>query len=75
MVLFVGSIFQRRHVDRLIAAFVNDVAGRVPDSRLEIVGENRSHPPIDLDGPLRACPPDVAARVIAALVRRRGDPG
>ena len=64
MVLFVGSIFRRRHVDRLVAAFVNDVARRVPESRLEIVGENRSHPPIDLDEPLRACPPDVAARVM-----------
>lgn len=47
-VLFVGSIFRRRHVDALIRAFSSVVAPRVRDSRLEIVGENRSHPPMDL---------------------------
>ena len=62
-ILYVGSIFQRRHVDRLIDAFVAAVATRVPDSRLEIVGENRTYPPLDLDASLRACPPDIAARV------------
>jgi glycosyltransferase involved in cell wall biosynthesis len=49
MVLFVGSIFERRRVDRLIASF-DAVATRVPGARLEIVGENRTrHPRIDLD--------------------------
>jgi glycosyltransferase involved in cell wall biosynthesis len=47
LILFVGSIFRRRHVDRLIRVFVDDVADRVPDSRLEIVGENRMYPPAD----------------------------
>jgi glycosyltransferase involved in cell wall biosynthesis len=48
IVLFVGSLFQRRRVDRLIRAF-DLVAARVPDARLEIVGENRTTPAIDFD--------------------------
>ena len=49
VVLYVGSIFERRRVDRLIDAFA-EVARRVPGARLEIVGENRTrHPRIDLD--------------------------
>jgi glycosyltransferase involved in cell wall biosynthesis len=63
LVLFVGSIFNRRHVDRLIAAFLESVAGRVPQSRLAIVGENRSHPQIDLEEVLRSYPPALASRV------------
>jgi glycosyltransferase involved in cell wall biosynthesis len=63
IVLFVGSIFRRRHVDRLIAAFTESVASRVPASRLEIVGENRSYPHIDLSAALRDCPAEVARRV------------
>lgn len=46
LVLFVGSLFARRHVDRLIEAFV-EVRRRVPSARLEIVGENRTRPPVD----------------------------
>lgn len=49
IVLFVGSIFERRRVDRLMEAF-EDVAGRVPGARLEIVGDNRTRQPrLDLD--------------------------
>jgi glycosyltransferase involved in cell wall biosynthesis len=49
MVLFVGSIFERRRVDRLMAAF-EDVARRVPGARLELVGENRTREPrLDLE--------------------------
>ena len=48
LVLYVGSIFQRRRVDRLIAAF-DRVADRVPTARLEIVGDNRTSPHLDLD--------------------------
>jgi glycosyltransferase involved in cell wall biosynthesis len=49
IVLYVGSVFERRRVDRLIAAF-DAVADRVPSARLEIVGENRTRRPrIDLD--------------------------
>ena len=63
IVLFVGSIFRRRHVDKLIAAFVESVAGRVPHSRLEVVGENRTYPLADPAVLLRHCPRDIAARV------------
>lgn len=49
LVLFVGSIFARRRVDRLIAAF-DEVAAQLPNARLEIVGENRTrHPRLDLE--------------------------
>lgn len=49
VVLFVGSIFRRRHVDTLIDAFAKHVAPQVPGSRLEIVGDNRAHPPMNLE--------------------------
>jgi glycosyltransferase involved in cell wall biosynthesis len=49
MVLFVGSVFERRRVDRLISSF-DAVIARSPDATLEIVGENRTRQPrIDLD--------------------------
>ncbi|HEX8028496.1 MAG TPA: glycosyltransferase family 1 protein [Vicinamibacterales bacterium] len=49
MILYVGSIFERRRVDRLIASF-DGVAARVPNATLEIIGENRTkRPRIDLD--------------------------
>lgn len=44
LVLFVGSIFERRRVDRLIEAF-DQVAAAVPAATLEIVGENRTRRP------------------------------
>lgn len=46
-VLYVGSILQRRRVDRLIAAF-DQIVATVPGARLEIIGENRT-PGLDLD--------------------------
>jgi glycosyltransferase involved in cell wall biosynthesis len=53
VVLYVGSIFERRRVDTLIAAF-DLVASQVPHATLEIVGENRTRRPrLDLDA-LRA---------------------
>jgi len=49
MVLYAGSVFERRRVDRLIRSF-DGVVARVPDARLEIVGENRTRRPhIDLE--------------------------
>jgi glycosyltransferase involved in cell wall biosynthesis len=49
LVLFVGSIFERRRVDRLIEAF-DAVVNVVPQARLELVGENRTrHPRLDLE--------------------------
>lgn len=46
-VLYVGSIFNRRHVPDLIAAFTR-VASRHSDASLHLVGDNRSHPHQDL---------------------------
>ena len=47
LVLFVGSIFNRRRVPDLIAAFAR-VSRDVPEARLAIVGEDRSWPPLSL---------------------------
>jgi glycosyltransferase involved in cell wall biosynthesis len=44
IVLYVGSVFERRHVDWLIEAF-DQVADRVAGATLEIVGENRTTKP------------------------------
>lgn len=43
LVLFVGSIFNRRHLPDLIRAF-KPIASKHPDARLEIVGDNRTFP-------------------------------
>jgi glycosyltransferase involved in cell wall biosynthesis len=42
-VLFVGSIFNRRHLPELIRAF-GPLARKYPAAMLDLVGENRSHP-------------------------------
>ena len=47
LVLFVGSIFNRRHVPDLIRAFA-PIARSHADARLEVVGDNRSYPHEDL---------------------------
>jgi glycosyltransferase involved in cell wall biosynthesis len=47
MVLFVGSVFNRRHIPDLIRAFT-PIAKSHPAARLEIVGDNRTHPYEDL---------------------------
>ncbi len=49
LVLFVGSIFNRRRVPDLIRAFARLTSAH-PDLRLAIVGENRSRPHQDLVG-------------------------
>jgi glycosyltransferase involved in cell wall biosynthesis len=51
--LFVGSIFNRRHVPELIEGFARLARSR-PDARLEIVGENRTAPRMDLAPAIRA---------------------
>lgn len=63
LVLYVGSIFERRHVDRLVDRFVRDVAPRFHDARLEIVGENRMPSPGRLKRALASQPESVASRV------------
>lgn len=47
-VLFVGSIFNRRHVPELIEGFAFLARSR-PEMRLEIVGDNRTIPHVNLD--------------------------
>jgi glycosyltransferase involved in cell wall biosynthesis len=47
MVLFVGSVFNRRHLPDLIHAF-KPIARTHAAARLEIVGDNRTHPYEDL---------------------------
>ncbi len=46
-VLFVGSVFNRRHVVDLIRAFA-PIARAHPDAVLDLVGDNRSYPRVDL---------------------------
>ncbi len=47
--LFVGSLFNRRHIPELIAGF-EQIAARHPSASLDLVGDNRTHPHIDIDG-------------------------
>jgi glycosyltransferase involved in cell wall biosynthesis len=53
LILFAGSVLNRRRLPDLIAAF-RLVLARVPEARLEIVGENRTHPRQDLEAMCRA---------------------
>jgi glycosyltransferase involved in cell wall biosynthesis len=46
LVLFVGSIFNRRHVDALIRA-MPALLRQVPDAQLAVVGDNRTWPRLD----------------------------
>jgi glycosyltransferase involved in cell wall biosynthesis len=48
-VLYVGSVFNRRHVPELIEAF-GALAAAHPDATLDIVGDNRTSPRIDIAG-------------------------
>jgi len=63
IILFVGSIFRRRRLDRLIAAFAQDVASRVAGSRLEIVGDDRTFPRLPLSDVLNQYDPAIRQRV------------
>jgi len=47
LVLFVGSIFNRRHVPTLVRAFA-EVAATRPGLRLQLVGSNRTYPLQDI---------------------------
>jgi glycosyltransferase involved in cell wall biosynthesis len=53
LVLYVGSLFTRRHLPDLVQGFAL-AAGRVPAARLVLVGDNRTRPRVD--------PRDLAAR-------------
>jgi len=60
LVLFAGSIFNRRRLPALITAFARATAGR-PEARLVIAGADRSYPALDLPG--LAAEAGVAGRV------------
>jgi glycosyltransferase involved in cell wall biosynthesis len=60
-VLYVGSIFNRRHVPDLVRAFAA-VARRHADASLDIVGDNRSYPRQDVAGAIAAEQLDGRAR-------------
>jgi glycosyltransferase involved in cell wall biosynthesis len=51
-VLFVGSLFARRHIPELIRGFAQ-LSGSVPDARLDIVGDNRTVPREDFERLIR----------------------
>jgi glycosyltransferase involved in cell wall biosynthesis len=53
LVLYVGSIFTRRHIPELVRGFA-EIARRRPDARLEIVGDNRTSPRLDVGALVRA---------------------
>jgi glycosyltransferase involved in cell wall biosynthesis len=46
LVLFVGSLFNRRRIPELIEAFA-EASRPVPGARLVLVGDNRTHPRLD----------------------------
>ena len=48
LVLYVGSLFNRRHLPELIDGF-SRLAAQHPNARLEIVGDNRTAPRLDMD--------------------------
>ncbi|AMY10601.1 2-deoxystreptamine glucosyltransferase [Luteitalea pratensis] len=54
VVLFVGSIFERRHLPTLIEG-VALARQTIPDLRLYVIGENRTEPRQDLEAIARAC--------------------
>lgn len=49
LVLYVGSLFNRRHIPELIVGF-SRLAATHPNARLEIVGDNRTTPRLDIQG-------------------------
>jgi len=53
LVLYVGSLFNRRHIPELIEGFAR-VAATNPTLRLMLVGRNRTHPPQDPEALARA---------------------
>jgi glycosyltransferase involved in cell wall biosynthesis len=55
VVLYAGSLFNRRHIPELIEGF-SLLAARHPRARLELVGENRSLPFVDVNALITASP-------------------
>ena len=53
LVLYVGSLFTRRHIPALVDGFARLARHRL-DVRLDIVGDNRTTPFVDIDAVVRA---------------------
>jgi glycosyltransferase involved in cell wall biosynthesis len=64
LVLYVGSLFERRNVDVLITAFATGVVPAVPAARLELVGENRLRDRRLLDRTLNGLPGEARGRIV-----------
>jgi glycosyltransferase involved in cell wall biosynthesis len=62
VVLYVGSLFNRRHLPELIEGF-GRVAAAHPGARLEIVGDNRTRPHVDVAALGAASPAREAIRI------------
>ena len=63
-VLYVGSLFNRRHIPELIAGFAQ-LAAQHPSVRLDLVGDNRTRPHVDVDGLIAQSPARDRMRVRA----------
>jgi glycosyltransferase involved in cell wall biosynthesis len=55
LVLYVGSLFNRRHIPEIVDGF-SRLAMRRPDTRLAIIGLNRTHPHQNLEALAAASP-------------------
>lgn len=62
LVLYVGSIFNRRHIPELIQGFAQ-LLSRLPGARLTLVGDNRTMPRVDLNAMIAATGGAVANRI------------
>lgn len=63
-ILFVGSLFNRRHIPELLAGFER-VAAKHPSVRLVLVGDNRTRPYIDVDQLIAHSPARARIRALA----------
>ncbi|MEW6320272.1 MAG: glycosyltransferase family 1 protein [Acidobacteriota bacterium] len=63
LVLFVGTILPRRHVDLLVDAFATRIAPALPSVRLAVVGEDRMGGGHGFDARLARLPAGVRSRI------------
>jgi glycosyltransferase involved in cell wall biosynthesis len=63
-ILFVGSLFNRRHIPELLAGFEH-VAAMHPSVRLVLVGDNRTRPYLDIDQLIAQSPARDRIRALA----------
>ncbi len=65
-ILSVGSIFNRRHIPEIIAAF-EKAAQKRGDCQLLIIGKNHTHPFIDIDEKIKAANEKLGRKAIIRL--------